>query len=149
MSWRSSPPKLRPLPAPRRKGFSRAGSGRSIGLRPPPPAGEPNMSGKAIIIQPGDTSLRSVKIVDLEVTPELPFLSEAVEGPIEVVPYFDQLGQDRCVAFCNEEGKLQYREPNYLAHSLWELAVGRKITTDLLVVPICIITGDHAFLEAL
>lgn len=107
------------------------------------------MPGQAIIIQPSNFRIEDAKRVDLDVAPKLDFLSKAVEGHIETVPYFDHFEGKRCVTFCNEEGKLNGLGPNILAQVYWEEAFGNQITSDLLVGPICIITGDDNFLEQL
>lgn len=103
------------------------------------------MKGRLTIIGP-DASETSTP---LTAPPELEQLQAAVGGSIEVVPLFTTFRGERCVVFCNEEGKLEGLAPNILAQVLWERAVGRPISDDLLVGPIAIITGDAALLAAL
>src|SRR5215475_43116 len=83
--------------------------------------------------------------------PDLKVLNKIVGGYLELIPYFDWYDGLRCVAFCNEEGKLPHmRLPrNKPAQELWEKAIGRKITEDYLVGTIAIIVGPPEFLRTL
>lgn len=73
-------------------------------------------------------------------------LQNAVGGFIEVVPHFDSFEGKRCVAFCNEEGKLRNLPLNAEATGLWNWT---KRHGDFLVGSIAIITGDAEFMESL
>lgn len=86
---------------------------------------------------------------NLDHVPDFRELHEAVDGPIEIVPYLNHYMGRPCVAFCNEEGKLEGRPINREAHRLWCLAVGRIITDDVLVGPIAIVVGPQSFLDRL
>jgi len=89
--------------------------------------------------------------------PNLDLLKEAIGGgPIEVVPFFNTVIIDgkltKCVAFCDEEGKIKGQLPNAVATSLWDAAMmraGRRWNDDLLVGTICIVWGDPAWMRAL
>lgn len=85
----------------------------------------------------------------LTAPPTLEQLQAAVGGHIEVVPLFTKYNGAECVAFCNEEGKLENLAPNLFAQMLWEHAVGGPIADDFLVGPIAIIEGDEELLRAL
>jgi uncharacterized protein DUF3846 len=86
----------------------------------------------------------------LDGPPELQELQEAVQGYLEAVPGFTAFCGQPCVAFCNEEGKLQELPFNPLATLHWAMAVGEEnLIDDVLVGPVVIITGPHAFLERL
>lgn len=81
--------------------------------------------------------------------PSLDVLQKAVGGHIECVPYFTRYGEERCIAFCNEEGKLEGLPPNPVAQNLWEKAVGDGLLGDFLVGNILLVVGDEKFLEQL
>ena len=84
---------------------------------------------------------------------ELEDLSKAVGGYIEVVPRFNRFSWqgsvERCVAFCNEQGKLNGLEGNSVATLLWHSALGRRSVNDVLVGPVAIVFGDEAFMREL
>jgi hypothetical protein len=96
------------------------------------------------IIKPTDTTYAEGKV--LTTLPTLDMLVFGVEGHIEIVPYFHRFGGRTCIAFCNEEGKMQGKLPNHLAQILWEENVGRIINEDQLVGNIVIIVADPSFL---
>lgn len=95
--------------------------------------------------------------------PTLDALKEAIGGGyIEVVPYFDTFPRDskniKCVAFCNEEGKLQDLPYNQPATALWQLSLwvkGESLVSstgdlqDYLVGRIAVVFGDDDFMAAL
>lgn len=54
-----------------------------------------------------------------ETNPPLDVLQKIVGGYIEAVPHFDRYGDRECVAFCNEEGKLNHMPMNARATYLW------------------------------
>jgi len=84
-----------------------------------------------------------------EATPSLEGLREAVGGPIEAVPYWHSFNGARCVAFCNEEGKLNKLPLNVKATALWLNYVPHMLGHDVLVGDVIILTGDSEFMEAL
>jgi hypothetical protein len=76
----------------------------------------------------------------------LDYLQDAVGGLIEAVPHWRMYNGERCVAFCNEEGKIRGLAPNKQATTLWYKMV---VPEDYLVGDIIIVQGDKAFMEAL
>jgi hypothetical protein len=79
--------------------------------------------------------------------PPLEMLQYGVGGNIELIPYFNNLYQRPCVAFCNEYGKQLMMKPNKLAQKLWEESLGRPILEDHLVGNIVIIVAEPSFLR--
>lgn len=73
-------------------------------------------------------------------------------GYLEAVPYFNKIAWDtevhRCVAFCDEEGKLKGLPINNRANVLWTNAVGEYVS-DVLVGDVVIVWGDEEFMSAL
>lgn len=53
-------------------------------------------------------------------------LRKAVGGYIETLPYFNKFEGKRCVAYCNEEGKLRAMPFNIHAQDLWLEALKKK-----------------------
>lgn len=77
-----------------------------------------------------------------------------VGGYIEAIPGFDsvQLGGlvHRCVAFCNETGKLDGLPINVEATQAWADALGGPPRmTDVLVGPVLVIWGDQELMDEL
>jgi uncharacterized protein DUF3846 len=106
------------------------------------------MKGFMYVIQPGN-DLDVVK-TPLDKVPDLDMLKKAVGGWIETVPYFNKLHGEDCVAFCNEEGKLDHLPFNKHATELWYgQLVGRASPLDVLVGPVAIIQGDDELLSSL
>lgn len=114
------------------------------------------MKGTMLIYDVDATKPRRVEIEK----PTLDALQKAVGGKIETVPYFDHIkidGQKReCVAFCNEEGKLDQLPINKQATLIWEQVVsnvGMKLRDrhgnflDVLVGPIVVLYGDDEFMR--
>lgn len=99
------------------------------------------------IIKPTDSTYAEGRVLTAQ--PTLDMLVFGVEGHIEIVPRFNKFGGRPCIAFCNEEGKMQGKRPNHLAQILWEENVGRIINEDQLVGNIVIIVADAAFLRAM
>lgn len=85
----------------------------------------------------------------LTTAPDIDKLQAAVGGWIETVPYFSKYRGTNCVAFCNEEGKLEGLPPNHAATELWYAIVPRARGLDYLVGSIAIISGDDALLRQL
>jgi len=83
-------------------------------------------------------------------------LREAIGGGyIELIPFFNNIeGTDgliiRCVAFCDEDGKLKKLRFNEIATSLWRNAIRRNghQSNDVLCGPVAIVFGDKEFMEA-
>lgn len=78
-------------------------------------------------------------------------LREIVGGWIELVPLFETIviNGERvpCVAFCNEEGKLDGLELNTVATAMWRKSAGGDID-DMLFGPVAVVIGDEEFLES-
>lgn len=83
--------------------------------------------------------------------PSIQVLHEAVGGYIEAVPYFDTWKGKRCVAFCNEQGKLYNLPFNPTATMLWKslLKQQRLDLNDSLVGNVIILTGDDEWMAEL
>lgn len=106
---------------------------------------------------PANGPLASVALAE---PPALETLQQAVGGFLEVVPHLRTLetksGTVPCVAFCNEEGKLDRPHPlpkNPRANLLWSAAMQREYgcgpEPDYLVGTIVVLFGDDAFMETL
>jgi len=83
--------------------------------------------------------------------PSLKGLQEAVGGYLETVPYFSTHKGMKCVAFCNEEGKLNKLPLNITATKLWygEMGTRYHLISDVLVGDVIVLMGNRAFMEAL
>jgi hypothetical protein len=102
---------------------------------------------RLIVIEPDNT----VTVRPLDGPPRLEELQKAVKGSIETVPYLTTFCGDPCIAFRNEEGKLERLPVNAVATKHWMTSIERltfKIN-DVLVGPVVIITGPHSFLGRL
>lgn len=82
----------------------------------------------------------------IDSAPSLETLQDAVGGYIEYIPMFDRYEDKPCIAYCNEEGKLQDFVVNAAATAIWRKSIG---TADVLVGDIVILTGDKDFMEEL
>jgi hypothetical protein len=100
------------------------------------------LKGKITIVRAGGDIERR------EVTASVPLddLQKAVGGYIETVPYFETFEGNRCVAFRNEEGKLQGLPVNETMTRLWYEAVPGMAGQDVLVGDIIVLQGDDAFM---
>lgn len=98
-----------------------------------------------IIVRPES---RHIAIEAIIHPPELDALQKIVGGNIETIPHFQTIWGRRCVAFCNEEGKLKGLAPNVAAQQLWIASLGGR-PGDHLVGPIAILAGSNAFLETI
>lgn len=82
--------------------------------------------------------------------PSLGYLQRAVGGYIELIPLFEKFldgGQMvPCVAYCNEDGKVNGLCLNRLATLLWFSAAGRPLG-DFLVGDVVIVYGDEEFMR--
>lgn len=95
--------------------------------------------------------------------PELAVLQKAVEGDIQLVPHFDfytppgGMIEYRCIAFCNEKGKVIEMPINLRATEAWHFAclrsIGRPLiladgrALDVLVGPMIVVWGNREFLK--
>src|SRR5262245_35255356 len=100
---------------------------------------------------------------ELTAPPELEALQHAVGGWLEAVPHFDRIeidgGEQRCVALCNEEGKLNHLDHNSRATVLWHqalrfaglpgLILPNGGLADYLVGNVIVLFGDREFMDAL
>jgi hypothetical protein len=100
------------------------------------------MTGRLITIRPDGSTVSQ----EIEAEPELQTLNDIVGGYIELIHGFTTFGNEPCIAFCNEEGKLHGLPLNIPATLLWRQA--GAATTDQLVGNVAIITGD-AILRAM
>ena len=90
------------------------------------------MTGELFIVDNG-----SVQSRELRSPPELEELQEAVDGLIEVIPYFETYQGKPC-------------EPANLAWRVaFQKATGQLPQPEYLVGPVVIVTGDEEFLSAL
>ena len=105
------------------------------------------MRGTMVTIKPDGTLISK----QLDATPTLEQLQAVVGGDIEQVPHFHSYGGERCVALCNEHGRMQGLPFNYPAHTQWEVAVGRTINvgSDGLLGTVVVIYGDDELMESL
>ena len=102
------------------------------------------MKGTLIIIKvDGSTTKRTYegRCVPLE------DLNRAVGGYLEVVPFFNQFKDNRCIAFCDEDGRIKNYKINAFATALWHCQ--RPDVQDHLVGDIAILWGDREFMEDL
>jgi Domain of unknown function (DUF3846) len=107
--------------------------------------------GRLTIVRPNGSS----EIRPIEREPALKLLNEIVGGYIEEVPGFVWLKGEPCVAFCNEEGKLQGLPYNEAATKLWRKAwpltaeprTVQQPLGDHLVGNVAIITGSKILRE--
>jgi hypothetical protein len=84
--------------------------------------------------------------------PDTTVIHEALGGYLELVPYFTTIDLHgrvyRCVAFCNEHGKMNNLPDNERANIIWQVAQIRLnlYTDDHLVGPIVVLFGDREFM---
>ena len=106
------------------------------------------MKGKLTIIHPQG---HAVEVVPIDHAPDCQELQKLVKGYIECVPHFNRYKGEACVAFCNEEGKLDGLVANGLATGAWHYQLEKAGVPchDVLVGPVVIVTGDDELLEAL
>jgi hypothetical protein len=72
--------------------------------------------------------------------PALGMFQDWLGGHLEAVPYFEWFGTRKCVAFCNEEGKLDGLPVNTVATYLWRATTPNM--SDVLVGNIVIVGYD-------
>jgi hypothetical protein len=105
------------------------------------------MKGSMTIITPpqGETPTSLVEIT-LDKPPSLEVLQEIVGGWIERVPHWERYNGQKCIAYCNEEGKILKLQYNAQATALWDVALGGGIT-DWLSGIVVIVSGDADFMK--
>ncbi len=74
--------------------------------------------------------------------PTLEQMQGAVGGFIELVPQFNKFEGQSCIAFCNENGKLEGLEFNAYATQVWWNQAPQFIEQDVLVGDVIVISGD-------
>ena len=86
----------------------------------------------------------------------LPVLQKSVGGYVETVPHLTlvRIGNvvRQCVAFCNEEGKIEGLPYNHQATMAWEdaiIAQGLGVISDVLVGDVVFVCGPPSFLKQL
>ncbi|MEY9560519.1 DUF3846 domain-containing protein [Sinorhizobium fredii] len=87
----------------------------------------------------------SVEVHEIMKHGRFEWLTEAIGGPYQIVPYFETFNGEPCLAFCHEEGKLLGLPINVLANGLWTLFPNY----DFLVGPVVIVQGDKAFMRGM
>jgi len=92
-----------------------------------------------------DGTIETAEFDRLETLEEL---QERVGGWLEVISYFDKYEGKPCIAYCNEEGKLNRLPLNVEAQVAWEKALGEPIFSDHLVGNIVVVQGDEEFMKA-
>jgi hypothetical protein len=91
--------------------------------------------GKLTIIK-ADGTVETKEVAKLK----LDDLQEGVGGFIETVPYLDRYEDAKCVAFCDEEGKLKRKPINEKATAIWYDDIGQPVG-DYLVGDVVIVQG--------
>lgn len=92
---------------------------------------------------------------ELNASPGLDVLQKAVGGNIEIVPYLDEFvtpnSRLKCVAFCNEEGKLNSLPSNFIANVIWAACLDTKKLNmfDNLCGDVVILWGDDEFMDSI
>ena len=102
------------------------------------------MKGYATIIKADGTTSRT----EYDKPIPLKDLQKAVGGYIQIVPMFEKYKSKACIAFINEEGKLDDLPLNVHATLLWETQVG-NLQGDYIVGDMIIVQGSIAFMKAL
>lgn len=102
-------------------------------------------------------------VTPTEKSPDLDMMKSRIDGGyLELVPYFTLFEYEgelrRCVAFCDENGKMKNFNMNRRATTLWDRCLKQQgmpglirhgALQDFLVGPILIVFGDKEFMEAL
>lgn len=110
------------------------------------------MIGHSLIITTHNSS-RNIKTYTTAIP--LEELQTAVGGFIETVPYLssitiDEIGPHKCVAFCNEEGKLIGLPLNVVATKMWADQLPEHFAlNDALYGDVIFVWGDDEFMSAL
>jgi hypothetical protein len=112
------------------------------------------MQGTIVIFKPDSVEPEVREISE----PTLELLKDAIGGGyLEIVPRWNKIAHagdhHRCVAFCDEEGKLKQLPMNMMATRLWDKcmrqAYGTGCAPDYLAGQIAVVYGDEEFMEAL
>jgi hypothetical protein len=112
------------------------------------------MQGTMLIVSPRG----SIKTCPLTRPPELEGVQREVGGWLEQVPHFKSIDYrgtvQTCVAFCNEEGKLNKLPVNDAATRMWAAALKRqgldiRQVNDVLVGTIVVVFGDQELMNEL
>ena len=138
-------------------------------MEPPAPAAAPDrrpppqvisMHGCLLIFAASGPLFAPPELRELTAPPSLETMQGLVGGPIQIVPAFTTTSDNAaCIAFCNEEGKVNDLPVNRRATLLWDAAVRRVSPdgsgirrgnefADFLVGTVVVMTGDAAFLAA-
>lgn len=121
------------------------------------------MTGKMRVFKPGQLF---ATVFEFDRALELRDITAAVGGYLETVPYFHTIPDPdvdseavKCIAFCDEEGKLKGLPLNRVATMLWSHSLAaanldqqvgpRSPMADVLVGPIAVVSGDDEFMAAL
>jgi hypothetical protein len=104
-------------------------------------------------------------ITPVKSEPSLEMMKEGIDGGyLEIIPRFNWINYDgvvrKCVAFCDEDGKIKRLPLNKAATIQWDrclqeqglpglLTPDGQHMIDHLVGPILVVTGDKEFMEAL
>jgi hypothetical protein len=119
---------------------------------------EAEMKGIMLIYEPGK---QEGLLKPINTPPEVDVLRGILSGPLELVPCFDKVAYcgklQKCVAYCNEDGKGNRLRFNIAATMAWEQSLnsqGKSLKdgmemVDYLVGPIVVLFGDKEFMEAL
>lgn len=102
------------------------------------------MQGRLTIIRAADGQC---VVFDLNRPVTLEEMQKAVGGHIEEVPSFEKFHDRPCIAFCNEEGKLDGLPVNIAATKAWRDQSGPH--DDFLAGDVCIVSGDAEFMSEL
>jgi len=115
------------------------------------------MRGTMLVYEPGNDDAPIVE--HLDAAPTLEQLKAHIPGWLEKVPGFSLDRHDgrwrKCVALCDEEGKLKGLPVNEQATIRWRIAQLRTKPqnmaplNDVLVGPVVVLYGDREFMEAL
>jgi len=117
------------------------------------PKGKHEMHGKILTYVPEENS---PSVQEFDSMPSLAIFKGIVEGYLEAVPYFTCVKHDgkwhRCIAFCNEHGKLNALRVNWPATVAWYAAQrqqGIARLNDHLVGNVAVVLGDAEFMSEL
>lgn len=102
------------------------------------------MKGVMITIKPDGS--KSEKAFDRP--PTLEELQKEVGGYLEVIPHFHTYQKRRCVAYCDEEGKMKGKPVNARATLDWAGASPVNSLGDVLVGNVVVLMGDKEFMDA-
>jgi len=95
---------------------------------------------KSILTIPCDPT-KEVRVREAAKEPPLQELQDLVDGYIEIVPQWSRHFGQRCIAYCNEEGKLRGLPMNHRATAFWWAALGQRVD-DVLVGDIVLVVNQ-------